>query len=245
MLIDTKRCISAALAALVLGGCQLTAPANRESMPLLSALDLSLSATPPGTPIGVAKPLPRADRYLQVRATPVPMLPSAIPAGRSVIIVTTSGGDTELQPLYLFICLDDAHREYVCNSFSVGLRPGSDARSLISSLSTFSPTVTSMAIDSSSIGLFIEQGDVFEAMARAKRWPGARWVTPSGIFPPPGPPRSETALSIPRTVAYMPIIPEAVVPHDGVLQARPGDSVWVRYSGDPRQSVERVIVLPE
>lgn len=245
MLIPTRRGLPAALAAILIGGCQLTGPGSRESLPLLSALELSLSTIQPGTPIGIANPPPRADRYLRVQAAPTPMPPGAIPAGRAVISIEASNGDMELQPLYSFVCQDDTAREYVCNTISVGLRRQSHTDHVISSLSAFSPIVTRIAIDSSSMSIFIQQGNVFAAMAQAERWPGARWVTPSGIFPPPGPPRSETALSIPRTVAYMPIVPEAVVPHDGVLQARPGDSIRVRYDTGQGQAVEAVMVLPE
>lgn len=89
--------------------------------------------------------------------------------------------------------------------------------------------------------VFVTEGNVFEAMRRARGWPGARsaildyvWYPASGAPAPSGP----------FVLTVLPLASGPPVPFDGEVQVQPGDVITVTYDGGGPALVQSTIVVP-
>jgi hypothetical protein len=224
-------------------------------LPVLACGSLGTEPSPPTRPLIASLSLDfvvnHGQESVRVWFTQAPPRgPGEIPAGRSVVTLRTSSGDEEEKLLFSFVCLDREGTPYVCNSFVVGLQEGTSESDLIPLLRPMAGRLTHLLFKGSMAGVFVTEGNVFDAMRQARQWPGARWVVLNKLATVQdiGLPANEIAATSgdepARGVLWVPVLASGPpVPFDGVVQAQPGDTLTVTYDGGGPQLVQAQIVV--
>jgi len=181
---------------------------------------------------------------------PGPLGPGEVPAGRSVVTLRTSSGDEEEKLLLSFVCLDQKLSRYQCNTFGVGVPEGTTREDLEPRLAPVSGRLIGLYFNGRIAFVFVTEGNVFDAMRQAERWPGVRYVNLSRIGSVQAIGTVEQMQSTPGDapglgVLWIPVLSSGPpIPFDGQVQARAGDTITVTYDGGGASLVQATIVVP-
>ncbi len=148
------------------------------------------------------------------------------PHDRIPISVRTSAGDVETVMLKSRYCRTADGAEYACDVFYAGLQGGDHAEQLQPYLAEIPARYTWIPSDRRAAAIQILSGSLEDAMGRAQKWPGVRWVERSGFAYIQGGPPQSAASAFAGAIAFD--VAGAAL-GDGHVQARLGEEIVIEY----------------
>lgn len=145
---------------------------------------------------------------------------------RIPISVRTGAGDSETVLLKSEYCRTSQGAEYQCDVFNVGLQGVGHAEQLQPYLDRIPARYTRTFSDGRAAVIRILDGSLEDAMQRAEKWPGVRWVERSSVGHIAGGPPRQTANALDGALAFDEAGPS---PRDQRVQARVGEQISIEY----------------
>jgi len=166
-------------------------------------------------------------------------------AERVPVEITTSSGDRENPGLYRAYCpFTDRGSHYECFRFDIHMLPGSDAWTLAERVAAIGGRFDLVSVTGDLAGVTVFSPDRLVSKARAAgSWPGVYYTELSFPFCVVEPGSACGALQMFLSVP-VPIDSGRVIPGDGTLQVRSGDTVTVTYRQPAGQLLQARAVAP-